>query len=258
MRLGRMNHPAADLAAEIVLTKQLGFDYLELTLEPPRALAQNLVPAQVARWLSDAGLGVVGHTAYYLPIGHVFEGVRLAAVDQLRRDLDCLAAVGAPFATVHPDSRRVLGYSEADLLRLQADSYARLCAHGDEVGVQVLCENLNGYVGRPDLLRTCLFDQLPSLGLNLDVAHAALGVSPNHTARFLEILGDRLVHVHVSDNNGEADLHQPVGTVRLPLKSLLQMIRAAGYDAGITLEVFVDEPRYVALSREIVAEWWTA
>ena len=255
MRFGMMNNPAKDLRGQIGVAADLGFDYLELTLEPPRAAAQDVDAGQIAEWLRDAGLGVVGHTAFYLPIGHVFEGVRLAAVDQLRRDLDCLAAVGAPFATVHPDPRTVLGYSSADQLKLQADSFARLCAHGDDAGVQVLCENLKGYVGDPDLLKTHLFDQLPTLGLNLDVAHAGLEVPGNRTARFLELLGERLVHVHMSDNNGQQDLHQPVGSVRLPLKSLLKKVRATGYDAAITLEVFVDEPAYLRLSRELVAGW---
>jgi sugar phosphate isomerase/epimerase len=258
MRLGRMNNPAGDLASEIALTKQLGFDYLELTLEPPKAAAADLKASQVAAWLGDAGLGAAGHTAFYLPVGHPFEGVRLAAVDQLRRDLDFMAEMGIPFATVHPDGHTFVGLYEQDRLKLQADSFARLCAHGDDIGVQVLCENLKGFAGDPDLLKQYLFDPLPTLGLNLDVAHAALGVQGNRTARFLELLGDRLVHVHVSDNNGEQDLHQPVGTVRLPLQNLLKKVRATGYDAGITLEVFANDPRYVALSREIVAEWWAA
>ncbi len=122
--------------------------------------------------------------------------------------------------------------------------------------MQVLCENLSGFVGDPELLHEHLFNPLPSLGLNLDVAHAALEVPVNRTDHFLDLLGDRLVHVHVSDNDGRQDLHQPVGTVRLPLQSLLRQVQATGYDAGITLEVFVDDPRYVALSREIVAAWW--
>ncbi|MBI2300821.1 MAG: sugar phosphate isomerase/epimerase [Armatimonadetes bacterium] len=256
MRMGRMNNPAGRLSKEIAQTAALGFDYLELTLEPPKAASHGLRPRQVRRELDDAELGVVGHTAFYLPITDPFPRVRQAAVDQLRADLDFFAAIGCPVCTVHAHRGVSVGHTEVDRLKLQADSFARLTEHGDGLGVQVLLENTIGFCGDPDRLAQYLFEPLPSLGLTLDVAHAGLGVAKNRTPRFLELLGCRLRHVHISDNDTQSDLHQPLGTCRLPLKQLVQQVRATGYDAGFTLEVFGTYPEYVEVSRQLLARWW--
>lgn len=253
-----MNHPAQPLGDEIARTAALGFDYLELTLEPPEARADRVVPELVRRQLSDAGLGVIGHTAYYLPIGDPFPRVRQAATDQLREDLDVLAEVGAECCTVHPWRGVVLSGTEVERLRWQAETYAQLVEHGSQVGVTVMLENLTGFIGDPRLLKRHVFDAVPELKLNLDVAHAGLGVGSNLTPSFLKLLGDRLHHVHVSDNNGREDLHLPVGAGLLPLRELVGQVRAFGYDAGITLEVFSAETRYQQLSAEIVRDWWSA
>lgn len=256
MRVGRMNNPAAKLRKEIRTTAELGFDYLELTVEPPAARSDRLDAGEVRRMLDDAGLGVVGHTAFYLPIADPFPRVRAAALEQLKCDLDFFAELGCEHCTIHPHRGISVGHSELDRLKLQAISFKALVAHGEQVGVQVLLENLAEFVGDPELLATHLFDGLPGLGLTLDVAHAALRVPENRTAAFLARLGDRLRHVHVSDNDGQNDLHQPLGSCRLPLQRLVKTIRDTGYDGGITLEVFVREPAYLQRSLELVRAWW--
>ena len=47
-----------------------------------------------AATLESHGLGVVGHTAYYLPVASPFDDVRRAAVAELHRCRDVFAAVG--------------------------------------------------------------------------------------------------------------------------------------------------------------------
>lgn len=256
MRCGRMNNPSGHLNKEIALTASLGFSYLELTLEPPKARSDRLRVGQVRRELQAAELGVIGHTAFYLPICDPFPVVRQAAVDQLRADLDFFAALGCPLCTIHAHAGVAGAFSEADRLKLLCESFAALTEHGDQVGVTVLLENLKGFTGDPERLKQYLFDPLPTLGLTLDVAHAGLGVAKNRTPRFLELLADRLRHVHISDNDTITDLHQPLGTCRLPLKKLVQQVRATGFDAGFTLEVFVAYPEYVEVSRRLLERWW--
>jgi len=47
-----------------------GFDFIDLTLEPPFAAVRNLDLQSVRTALEDHQLPVVGHTAYYLPLCH--------------------------------------------------------------------------------------------------------------------------------------------------------------------------------------------
>jgi sugar phosphate isomerase/epimerase len=255
--LGRMNNPSVALPEEIALTARLGFDYLELTLEPPGAAAEDLDAREVAARLRDAGLGVVGHTAWFLPLADIFPRVRRAAIDQLRVDLDFLAAVGADRCTIHPHRARGVSGAAAERMKGSAEALAVLVEHGREVGVTAMVENLDDNLfGDPALMKKHLFGPVPELRLTLDLGHAGIGVPVNRTPRFLELLGDRLHHVHVSDNDTRQDLHLPLGSSRQPLKKMVRAVRQAGYDAGITLEVFGTSSDYVAFSRELMTRWW--
>ncbi len=252
-----MNDPVAPLDREIERTAEWGFDYLELTLEPPAARVDTLDAEQVRQALESAGLGVVGHTAYYLPVADPFPRLRAAALAQLSDDIAFLAAVGVDKVTVHPSKGIAYGHDPASRLAAQREVFAALCELGAGLGVTVMCENLTDIVGDPDLLAEHLFDRLPALALNLDVAHAGLGVADNRTPRFLARLGDRLRHLHLSDNNGLTDLHLPLGAGRLPLCEMVGAIRRHGYDDTVTLEVFSRESHYLRYSAQLVRQWWS-
>jgi sugar phosphate isomerase/epimerase len=67
MLLGLMNNPARDPLKEIARIADNGFDFVDLTLEPPGARADQINPALIRAALQARNLSVVGHTAYYLP-----------------------------------------------------------------------------------------------------------------------------------------------------------------------------------------------
>src|SRR5215471_5300213 len=95
MLIGTMNHPGRDLFGEIAWTAEAGFDFIDLTLEPPLAAVRNLNLRAVRASLEEHQLPVIGHTAYYLPLCHPFESVRRAVVEELKICLEAFAAVGA-------------------------------------------------------------------------------------------------------------------------------------------------------------------
>jgi sugar phosphate isomerase/epimerase len=83
MQLGMMNNPQADALEELRWAAAQGFEFLDLTIEGPRA-ALHQIDAQAIRQLLDhAGMGVVGHTAWFLPFASPFERVRRAAVEEV-------------------------------------------------------------------------------------------------------------------------------------------------------------------------------
>jgi len=250
-----MNNPAAKLHREIARAAKLGMDYLELTLEPPYTVADDLNPAEVRRWLGDRGLDVVGHTAYYLPLASPLKRLRRAALEELRRNWEVFAALGITQATVHPDHRFPNGYTVADIVARNIETFGELARWGKELGVTVLVENLDGIWGQPKHLRA-LLAAVPELGWTLDIGHANLGVPQNRTVELLRTCGARLRHVHLSDNDGHRDLHLPLGTGRVPCKRLVRYLRTQGYNGTFTLEVFEAKEGYFRLSCELVREWW--
>src|SRR6266542_4248234 len=103
MKIGAMNHPCRNPADEIRNFAAMGLDFIDLTLEPPGAGWWQCDAPMVRKALDETGMGIVGHTAYYLPLGHPFEEVRRGAVEALRHSLEFFAEVGAPWMNIHPD-----------------------------------------------------------------------------------------------------------------------------------------------------------
>src|SRR5438552_8124384 len=249
MQIGAMNHPRHDVAQEMAWMAEMGLDFIDLSLEPPAAATWRVDGARLRDQLATHGLGVVGHTAYYLPIGSAFEEVRRGAVAELRRCLEVFAQVGARWMNVHPDAYAPM-HDRPFAIERNVQSLRELLEVARRVGVGLMIENLPGDFNTPGQLAD-LFDPLPELGLHLDIGHANLRVDYNMTESILKAHGPRLRHVHLHDNKGgTADLHLPLGGGTLDVAKHVRALKAAGYDGTITLEVFTPDREYLRYSRD--------
>ena len=85
MQIGAMNHPARNPVAEIDWFGEHGFDFVDFTLEPPAADPDQIDVAAIIAALDRHHLGVVAHTAYFLPLASPFAAIRQACLGELRR-----------------------------------------------------------------------------------------------------------------------------------------------------------------------------
>jgi sugar phosphate isomerase/epimerase len=255
MQIGAMNNPQSELGSELRAIAKAGFDFLDLTLEPPAA-ASWLVDA---RWLRnalhEAGMGVVGHTPYYLPIASPFEELRQAAVGELKRCLRVFAEVGVRWMNIHPDHYAPHHDREFYIGR-DLESLRELLEVGHQVGVGLMLENLPGEFNSAAQLAE-LLDPLPDLGLHLDIGHANLLTRQNMVENILHAYGKRLRHVHLHDNRGGGDdLHLPLGAGSIDIPRQLRALQEIGYDGTITLEVFTPNREYLIYSRDLLRRAW--
>src|SRR5262245_49656436 len=184
MLIGAMNHPARDVLTEVQWIADLGFDFVDLTLEPPLAMAQR-VDFQTVRWAWERnGLGIVGHTAYYLPLCSPFESIRRAAVAELIACLRAFAELGAKWMNLHPDSQAPM-HDWTFVIERNLQSLRELLEAARGVGVGLMIENLPGSFNSTRQLAQ-LLEPLPELGLHLDIGHANLLVELNTTAEILK------------------------------------------------------------------------
>lgn len=255
MRIGTMNHPGRDLLEEIKVAAEMEFDFLDLTLEPPLALAGQVDIPSVRAALRDHGLGVVGHTAYYLPLCSPFESLRHAAVEELKRCLEVFAELGAAWMNIHPDHVAPL-HSRRFVIERNLASLRDLLPAARHSGVGLMIENLPGSFNTARQLGE-LLDPVPELGLHLDIGHANLLVEQNTTDEILAAYGSRLRHVHLHDNKGgSTNLHLPLGAGTLDTRHCLGALKRANYDGTITLEVFTADRHHLAYSREVLRALW--
>lgn len=71
-----ISHQARNPLEEIEWIGKNGFDFVHFTLEPPAADPDHIDSRAVRQALDRHGLGVVAHTAYYLPFATLLAGIR--------------------------------------------------------------------------------------------------------------------------------------------------------------------------------------
>lgn len=251
-----MNNPARDPVMEIAWAGEHGFDFVDLTLEPPKAGADVLDAAAVRAALAAARLGVVGHTAWYLPFASPLAGIRAAAIAEMERTFPVFAAVGVSLVNIHPDhGQRTVGISRDDCLRWNVEAFAALAPRAAAHSLRLMVENVPGAYETVAQFGA-LLDADVRLGWHFDIAHAQ--VRGNRAHDFLTAFGERLVHVHLSDNTGREDSHLPLGGGRLDWKRLVRAVKRAGYDGTVTLEVFSDDRDYLLASQRKLRAAWDA
>jgi sugar phosphate isomerase/epimerase len=256
MLIGAMNHPERDVLAEIEWMARLELGFIDLTLEPPAAMCRHINIEKTRELLRRYNMRVVGHTAFYLPFASPFEAIRRASVEELCNCLAVFGALGAEWVNIHPD-RNIPFQSRANIIERNLQSLRDALPSAKQHGVGLMIENLPGPYNNAQQLGE-LLDEMPELGLHLDIGHANLMVPENTTASILAAYGDRLRHVHLHDNKGgQQDLHLPLGAGTLDVRNTLAAVKKTGYDGTITLEVFVPDENLFAYSRDVLRRVWT-
>jgi sugar phosphate isomerase/epimerase len=257
MQIGAMNNPAREIIAEMKWMSAMGLDFIDLTLEPPNAAPWNIDPDEIRSALTDMNLGVIGHTAFYLPFSCTFESIRRAAVEESKRCIELFSKIGAKWMNLHPD-RHAPFHSRHYVIEQNVKSVRELLPTARDCGVGLMIENVPGEFNSRTQLGEML-EVVPELGLHLDIGHCNLQVVSNTALEIINHYGPRIQHVHIHDNKGGyADLHLPLGTGSLDFINPLKALQAWGYDATITLEVFSEDRQFLSYSRDVLKRTWNS
>ncbi len=253
-----MNHPARKPLEEIEWIGKHGFDFVDFTLEPPAANPDQIDPRAVRFSLDRYGLGVVAHTAYYLPFATPFAGIREACLGEFRRALRAALQIGATVMNVHYGKAPGF-FSKEQLIGWHVEVLSRLCQEAAEVGVTIVLEHVP-FGGSEQLENVvAIMDRVPLLRIHLDSGHAKLERGYDRWDEYLDWLGSKLLHVHLSENDGSADQHLPLGAAPRSTTDWpqhIQRLKTTGYHGTITLEVFAPSKEYLLLSRDLLRKWW--
>jgi sugar phosphate isomerase/epimerase len=153
-------------------------------------------------------------------------------IGKIDRAVEAAADANIPVVVVHPPYRWQSAFRHwlvEDLPGLE-----------ERTGIAVAVENMFPYrVGRRDVTLHSNQDleQLEGLPhLVLDTSHAA--VARHDLIKVRRLFGERLRHVHLSDNAGKGwDSHLPPGDGVLDLDAFLVDLAASGFDGAVSLEV---------------------
>lgn len=262
MIYGATNNPLRPLKSEIKAIAALGFDYLELCLDPPQGLPGMLRPkiAEITSILEGEGLRLpVAHLPTFISLADIYASIREASISEVFDALELAAGLGVEKVVLHPAYLTGLIAFTPDIGRgYMLESLARIMDKTSGLGLTLCLENMFPRVGhmyRPDEFTEVLAKN-PQLMMTLDLGHASIRAPKGQMAAFVHVARGRIGHVHACDNSGREDEHLPVGAGRIDLAGGLQAIKASGYDSTITLEVFSPDRSYLAASLEKIRAIW--
>jgi len=191
---------------------------------------------RVAERLHEAGRRITFHAPFMdLRPGAIDPRIREASRERIGQVL-ALAALFRPEAVVcHPsfDSRYYVS-TEDQWLENSLITWRELLAEAATIPVRLVLENVYEEEPRP-LQRLLAALDSPDCGFCFDTGHYR-AFSRDSLAAWLECLHPFLRHVHLHDNNGEADAHLPVGDGDFPFKEFFTFLRTKDIRPIFTIE----------------------
>lgn len=173
---------------------------------------------------------------------------RAADMALIRRDIEICAALGIQNIVLHPGGTEACP-DRATLEHLAAirlESFATLAAICEEKGTRIAIENMSdggtGVWGKrkfgaiaEELLGLIEEIASPALGICWDTSHA--NIQSLNQAEAIRACGDKLIALHISDNDGSGDQHRTPGYGNIDFASIISALREIGYTGNFNLEI---------------------
>lgn len=164
---------------------------------------------------------------------HPEKAHRIAAMDEIKRALETAEQIPFKNLIVHLGERGVAWSTEA--LEYSLTALEHLGAFAHPLGVRLLVENLLNEATAPEHLNTLLeTGHLDSVGVCLDMGHAHIALGVPDT---IEILGKRIVSVHVHDNHMVRDEHLWPGEGTIDWTAVSKTLAALATPPATVLEI---------------------
>jgi sugar phosphate isomerase/epimerase len=164
--------------------------------------------------------------------------LRRAVLKRLTKSLVLAGQLGCRLWLFHPGSRTGLSpiYPGKDW-QLNLESVRTLLNVARREGVEIAIENTPEPF--PSLMKSAddfhrFYEDLEDdIGMVLDVAHANLN---NQIKDFLKQFSKKIVHMHVSDNDGASDMHLGIGYGSIDWENVAKLVKEADYGNVVMIE----------------------
>ena len=258
-----MNFPIKPLQMEIEEIGEMGFDYVELTLDPPEATPQKILAQRraIQDLLRRYGMGITGHLPTFVWTSDLYESLRKASIQETLDALDAGSELGIEKVVLHPGYITGLAKFVSDRAKgYGMESIGAILKKATSLGITLCIENMfpqANFLSAPYEFQE-VFQSFPEIRLALDIGHANLGGGKNKSSEFIHQYGYRIGHVHANDNFGKEDSHLPIGVGVIDFERILRELNEAQYDETLTLEVFSKDREYLKISKEKIKRIWEA
>jgi sugar phosphate isomerase/epimerase len=264
MLFGAMNSPLNPIMEEIEAIAGMGFDYIELTMDPPEAHYSQVIENRhnILTALKRHRLDLVCHMPTFVSLADLTDSIRRASLDEVLSSLTEAAALQPLKIVLHPPYISGLGMHVPALARTYAfQSLTAMIEKGMSLGQTLCLENMPPKTGFcSDVAEFgSVFKQFPEIGLTFDIGHAHIDHTRSRSKnRWLKTFSDRLRHLHISDNHGLSDEHLPIGSGTVNFVEFIKTLKQIQYDQTVTLEIFDEDRNQLITSKEKFQKLWNA
>lgn len=252
MKIGFPIHPRKDILKEIRKIGKKGFDFVDLFLEEDLAIPEKINIKKAKKLFKKYNLGVVGHTAWYLPIGSPIKSFREASVKEAERYFKVFRNLGVKYLTVHANWPPSL-FSEKEGIKFQIETLKELIKSAKKYKINIMYEPIDT---KKDTLTNVskIMRNVPGLYFHLDVGHANL--FKRSPVKFIRRFHKKLKHIHLHDNKGKEDEHLAIGKGKINFKRIIKELKKVRYDGTITLEIFSKNEKDIIKSKNKLKKMW--
>ncbi len=182
--------------------------------------------------------------------------VRHAVLEEMKQSIDFAAECGVCMLSVHGATIGNFDYPEVadtpakaflqevyfrkkqNALQATVDMLGEIGAYANQYGCAVALENVllkQEVIHTPDDLLFVLEKvSLDNIGALYDCGHSnRIGYD---SARFIRELGERLIHVHINDNDGTCDLHGQIGSGTVDFRAVFAALHELRYAGTVLVE----------------------
>jgi len=259
MKYGAMNFPIKPVMDELKKISDLGFDYFELSLDPPCAHYASILEMEneIAMALEQYSMDIICHLPSFVYTADLCPAIRDISLKEMIHSLKTAARIGAKKAVLHPSFISGLGLFVMETAKEYAhESLGAIVKEAARLEIDLCFENMypgyNSFFDPRHFQK--IFQDFPSLKMCLDTGHGNID-DPYNTRlfEFVQKIPDKIGHVHVSDNCGKKDDHLGVGQGNINFEKFITQLTRSGYNDTITLEIFSENTRDVLDSREKIS-----
>lgn len=156
------------------------------------------------------------------------------AVEFYKRYYSFANELGAGLVVLHGDKRFANNGGVPD--EEYFERYYRLAQEGRRVGVTLAQENVNFFRSQsPDFLRDMREYLNDGVDFVFDIKQAVR--SGNNPYEVCSAMGDRIIHLHINDNNSTHDCMLP-GAGEMDYNKIFTQLRAQGFNGTAVIEVY--------------------
>jgi len=258
MLYGAMNFPIRPVLDEIHAIGSLGLDYLELAMDNPGAhyIVLREQRDAIHQTLDHYGMSLICHLPTFIHTADLTKSIREASLAELLNSITVANELGARKVVLHPSFVGGMGRNVPELSRRYAleclDAVVRMKQKNNcRVCLENLFARLTPFTTPDDF--EAIYERWPHLAMTLDVGHAFIdGRGMDLIFEFLNRFGNRIDHIHISDNFGQRDDHLAVGDGAIDFKALIGALKQINYDETMTLEIFTADRTDLISSRDIL------